>query len=63
MQATSPEDEAIKEVNHKTFYDGILFAVSVLEAEHERNKHLNNYAAFYATLIIELSLRGSAQCK
>ena len=63
MQATSPEDDATKEVNHNSFYDGILFAVSVLEAEHERNKHLNNYAAFYAELIIDLSLLGSAPCK
>ena len=63
MQTTPPDDDTMKEVNRKTFHDGILFAVSVLEAEHERNKHLHNYAAFYAKLIIDLSLRGGAQCK
>ena len=63
MQTTPPDDDAMKEVNRNTFYDGILFAVRVLEAEHERNKHLNNYAAFYAKLIIKLSLQRSTQCK
>ena len=63
MQTTPLKAETLKEVNRKTFYDGILFAAHVLEAEHERNKHLNNYAAFYAKLIIELSLQGSTQCK
>ena len=63
MQTTPLKAETLKEVNRKSFHDGILFAVSVLEAEHERNKHLNNYAAFYAKLIIKLSLQRSTQCK